>query len=348
MRAHSLTAKELARIGKEGWIVAEDVRSPQGKRIIKKGAILDRSAFDALEQAGCGPIHVVEPDVDDLHEDEAGRRVAVAVAGDGVRIKGPALSRYNLIAERKGVLRINPGLIFAMNQVPGMSVFTLLDRQTVLPGKIVAGVKVTPLAVPKSDVERVESLVQEGGGSALGVVPFQHKRVAVIATEGLAPNLRQRFTDSVEQKVEWYGSTVTSLEFVPSELDAVAGAMRERLGLNEVILVAGGNTLDPLDPAYLAIGALGGRMIHYGAPSHPGSMFWLAEVGDVPVFNLATCSMYSSVTFADLILPLVMTGEHVSEEEIDQFGYGGLLEREMRFRFPPYDQEASGEADEEG
>ena len=65
-----------------------------------------------------------------------------------------------------------------------------------------------------------------------------------------------------------------------------------------------------------------------------------------PVFNLATCSMYSSVTFADLVLPLVMTGEQVTEEEIDRFGYGGLLERDMRFRFPPYDEESSTEGDE--
>ncbi len=84
-------------------------------------------------------------------------------------------------------------------------------------------------------------------------------------------------------------------------------------------------------------------MIHYGAPSHPGSMFWLAEVGGIPVINLASCSMYSSYTFADLVLPLVMTGERMTEAEIDRFGYGGLLDRDMRFRFPPYDEDTSNE-----
>ncbi len=57
--------------------------------------------------------------------------------------------------------------------------------------------------------------------------------------------------------------------------------------------------------------------------------------------------MYSSVTFADLILPLVMTGERLTEADIDRFGYGGLLDREMRFRFPDYDSDVSGEEDEE-
>jgi molybdopterin biosynthesis enzyme len=122
--------------------------------------------------------------------------------------------------------------------------------------------------------------------------------------------------------------------------------MRDMLPANDILLIAGGNTIDPLDPAYLALGETEGRMIHFGAPSHPGSMFWLAEIGDVPVFNLASCSMYSMSTFADLVLPLVMTGERVTEEEIDEFGYGGLLEREMRFRFPPYDQDVSDEENE--
>ncbi len=345
LRAHSLTAAELIDRAEEGWIVAEDVRSTDGKRIIKKGAILDRDALSALERARCSPIHVVEPGPDDLHEDEAGRRLAEAVAGEGVRVKGPALSRYNLIAERKGVLRIDPQLIFSFNQVQGMSVFTLLDRQTVLPGKIVAGVKVIPLTVPRQDVERVEQIAGDGS-DAIRVVPFQRKRVTVIATQGLAEKLRQRFVESVEQKIAWYGSDVSDIVFVPSDVDSVVDALRQRLPDHDVVLVAGGNTLDPLDPAYLAIDILGGEMIHYGAPSHPGSMFWLAEIDDKPVFNLATCSMYSSVTFADLILPLVMTGEQVTEEAIDQFGYGGLLERDMRFRFPPYDDETSTEGDE--
>ena len=252
MRAHSLTAKELIDQGEDGWIVAEDVRSTDGKRLIKKGAILDREAFLALERARCTPIHVVEPGPDDLHEDEAGRRLAAAVAGDGVRVKGPALSRYNLIAEHKGVLRIDPQLIFSVNQIPGMSAFTLLDRQTVLPGKIVAGVKVTPLTVPRTDVERVEEIAGDHS-DAIRVVPFQRKRVAVVATQGLAEKLRQRFVESIDQKVDWYGSDVTSIEFVPSQVDAVVDTLRARLPDNDVVLVAGGNTLDPLDPAFLAI-----------------------------------------------------------------------------------------------
>ena len=346
MRAHSLPAQDVALQRRIGWIAAEDIRTSAGRRIIKKGAIFDDEALDLLASAQDVVVHVVEPDDDDIHEDAAGLRIAEAVAGEGVRIKGPAQSRYHLIADRKGVLRINQELILGLNRINGMAVFTLLDRQAVLPGKIIAGVKVTPLTVPRADVEQAEELIGRSGGSALRVVPFQPMRVAVIATEGLSGKLRERFERSIEQKVRWYGSTVSEVRFVAAEVSAVVAAMRDLLPQNDILLIAGGNTIDPLDPAYLALGETEGHMVHFGAPSHPGSMFWLAEIGDVPIFNLASCSMYSMSTFADLVLPLVMTGERVTEEDIDEFGYGGLLEREMRFRFPPYDQDSSNEENE--
>ncbi len=343
-----MTATQLIELGKEGWIVAQDVRSCQGRRIIKKGAILDTEAIQALKNADESLIHVVEPGPHDVHEDEAGLRLSHALAGDGIRVKGPALSRYNLIASVKGVLRIDPELIFAINQIPGLSVFTHLDRQTVLPGKIVAGVKITPLAVPEQDLDRAECVARENRDALIRVMPFEPKRVAAVATEGLSEKLRDRFRASIDQKIGWYGSRLTDVRFVSSDSHAVADTLRELVPANDVILMAGGNTLDPLDPTLLALGEAGGQMVHFGAPSHPGSMFWVAEIGDVPVINLASCSMYSSVTFADLILPLVMTGEHLTEGAIDRFGYGGLLDREMRFRFPPYDEDVSNEEDDEG
>lgn len=112
-------------------------------------------------------------------------------------------------------------------------------------------------------------------------------------------------------------------------------------------MAAGGNTIDPLDPIFLALPLIGAEMVHFGAPAHPGSMFWLARTGDIPIFNLASCSMYSQATVADLILPLVMTDQRVTSADVAELGYGGLLERDMRFRFPDYSAESSDEEDEE-
>ena len=76
-------------------------------------------------------------------------------------------------------------------------------------------------------------------------------------------------------------------------------------------------------------------------------MFWLAYRGDLPIFNLASCSMFSKSTIADVVLPWIMTGERVSEETLAALGLGGLLDRGMSFRFPPYDVDTVEEAGDE-
>jgi hypothetical protein len=48
-------------------------------------------------------------------------------------------------------------------------------------------------------------------------------------------------------------------------------------------------------------------------------------------------------TLADLVLPSIMAGERVTSADLAALGYGGLLDRDMQFRFPPYDQESGGE-----
>lgn len=331
-----------------GWILAHQVRDRNGKRLFRKGMAIDVEALSRWGEAERGDLHLIEPDPGDLHEDEGGRRVSAAVAGDGIRTKGPFQSRYHLIAERKGLLRVDPDLLRRINSISGVTVFTLLDRQPVLPGKIVAGVKVTPLTIPEASVVDVERAVERAGHAPMAVLPFEPKRVAVLATEGLNEALRSRFRDVVEKKMRWYGSEVVDLRFISSDRAEIAGTMQQFLAAGaEVVMAAGGNTIDPLDPILLALSDVEAEMVHFGGPSHPGSMFWLARVGEVPVINLATCSMYSRSTVADLILPMVMTGQRVTSADIIEIGYGGLLEREMAFRFPDYDAESSDEEDAE-
>lgn len=346
-QAHALLADEVGE-DQLGWILAHQVRDRDGKKLFRKGMTIDAEALSRWSEAERGELHLIEPEPGDLHEDEAGQRVSTVVSGDGIWSKGPFQSRYHLIAERKGLLRVDAELLRRINSVSGVTVFTLLDRQPVLPGKIVAGVKVTPLTIPEASITEVEQIVESSGHAPLVVLPFAPKRVAVLATEGLNERLRSRFREVVEKKMGWYGSEVTDVRFISSERGEIAETMQVFLeGGADVVMAAGGNTIDPLDPLLLALSDIDAEMVHFGGPSHPGSMFWLAQVGEIPVINLATCSMYSRSTVADLILPLVMTGQRVTSADIVEIGYGGLLEREMAFRFPDYDAETSDEADAE-
>jgi hypothetical protein len=317
-------------------VVAEDVKI--GADRVRKGHRLtatDATLLARLEQ----PVHAVRLEPGDVHEDDAGGRLAQAVAGPGLEIRGPAFSRYNLVVTTKGLLRVDEDALLRLNLLPGVAIFTLPDRLPVVPGKIVTGVKVTPIAVAEATVAEAESIA--AAAPVVQVRPFLPLRVGVISTEGPDWRVRDRFQSSVTQKIGWYGGEVTGFSDQPREPEAIAAEIGRLVDAGvDLVLAAGGNTIDPLDPTLRALDVAGAEIVRFGAPAHPGSMFWLAYRGDLPIFNLASCSMFSKSTIADVVLPWIMSGERVNAETLARLGFGGLLDRGMNFRFPPYDSDA--------
>jgi hypothetical protein len=314
-----------------------DVRI-DGKRRFRKGTRIGADDLADLARID-GPIHLVALDPDDVHEDDAGRALAAAIAGQGLDIRNPIQSRVNLNAGHKGLLRVDRDAVIALNRLEGISVFTLMDGVAVLPGKNVAGAKIAPVAVPQPVLD--EALAIAARTEVVAVKPFIPRRVAVITTEGLEEGVRERFRTAVEAKIAWYGSTIAGFIDLLDEPDQVAIAMRTAIDDGaELILSGGGNSLDPLDPTLRALADMGAEMVKFGAPAHPGSMFWLAYCGAVPIFNLASCSLYSRSTVGDLVLPWIMAGERVETDDIAEIGFGGLLDKDAQFRFPPYDGES--------
>jgi len=102
------------------------------------------------------------------------------------------------------------------------------------------------------------------------------------------------------------------------------------------LLTAGANATDPLDPTLVALERLGARTEKQGAPAHPGSAVWLAYLRDTPIFGVAACGMFSRATVLDLILPRLFTGARVTADDFNRLGHGGLLSKDMAFRFPAY------------
>lgn len=326
-----------------GAVLSEEVRIG-GKRRFTKGHILTSDEAPELA-ASDRPLHLVALEPGDVHEDEAGQRLARAAAGQGVTLRGPVQSRVNLIAERKGLLRVDREAVIAINQLPGTAIFTLLDRLAVLPGKVLAGAKITPVAIDEVTLAAAERIAAER--PVVQVKPFLPLTIGVVTTEGLADSARERFQTAVRQKIAWFGGTVLDFVDLRDDAERVAAQIRRMIDRGaDVILTGGGNTIDPLDPTLLALPVLGAELVKYGAAAHPGSMFWLAYCGDVPIFNLASCSLYSRATVADLVLPWVMARERVTPFDLAEMGVGGLLDREMGFRFPPYEAQAVDEPDE--
>jgi hypothetical protein len=285
---------------------------------------------------------VLVPEAGELHEDEAALRLAAAVAGPGLTVRGPAQSRVDLIAERAGVANVRVGDLERLNRIDPLEVFTVFDGQVVEAGDLVASVKVAPHLVEAAIVDAGARVADFGRRPLVWVAPFVASRVGVIVKESLHATARQRFEASVRAKVEGLGSEIVAIEYVaddPDAVEAAMGALVRRPDPVDLILTAGAASTDPLDPCFAAIAALGGRVVRRGVPAHPGSMLWLARIGRTAILGLPTCGAYSKATAADLLLPRLLSGEPASERTVAKLGHGGILTRSQRFRFPPYARE---------
>ena len=279
------------------------------------------------------------PEAGELHEDDAALRLAAAVAGPGLTVRGPTQSRVDLIAEAAGVLNVRVAELERINRIDPLEVFTAFDGQVVAKGDLVASVKVAPHLVEAATVDAGARLAGFGSHPIVWVAPFIPSRVGVIVKESVRAPARARFEASVRAKVEGLGSTIVGIEYVDDDPDAVEAALAtfvRRPDPVDLILTAGAASTDPLDACFVAIAALGGRVVRRGVPAHPGSMLWLARIGATAILGLPTCGAYSKATAADLLLPRLLSGEDPSEKTVAKLGHGGILTRSQRFRFPAY------------
>jgi len=321
-----------------GAVLARDV-TVAGARW-SKGRRLSSDDLAALAAADPGePVSLLVPEAGELHEDEAALRLAAAVAGPGLTQRGPTQSRVDLIADAAGVLNVRVADLERLNRIDPLEVFTAFDGQVVERGDLVASVKIAPHLVDAATVDEGARVAGFGSHPLVWVAPFVPSRVGVIVKESVRATARARFEASVRAKVEGLGSRIEAVEYVDDDPEAVEAAMARfvrRPDPLELILTAGAASTDPLDACFVAITALGGRVVRRGVPAHPGSMLWLARIGGTAILGLPTCGAYSKATAADLLLPRLLSGEGPTEKTVAKLGHGGILTRSQRFRFPAY------------
>lgn len=337
MTPFTLDADEITPEAIAGAILCQDIVgvTPAGRVRLGKGRILQSGDAIALQTVG-GEIHFVRMDPGDVHEDKASVRLAQAIAGPGVELKGPTESQMYLRATSRGLVELRTDAMQAINLLPDMGIYSIFDGQPIDQGKTVAATKVTPLAVPEAVVAEAERLARDAT-PIVQVRPFLGGRVGVVVRDRLRGKAREQFEQAIAMKIGWFGSPIPEITYLPEDVDAITCAINSLLAENVVLLLAAGvNSTDPLDLTIQAMERAGARLERRGVPAHPGSTCWLAYIGDVPVFGLALCGMFSQTTVLDLLLPRFLSGRHVSSADLAALGHGGLLSQEMGFRFPPY------------
>jgi hypothetical protein len=318
---------------RKGLVLARDVRAGDATALAR-GRLLSEGDASLLRGLPAGDLHVVELEPGDLHEDPAGIRLAAAAAGEGVEAQKPAGGAFPLVARRRGILEVDAERLAQVNAIEDLIVTTLPHGQIATEGEVVARAKIIPFVTRTERVHRAEEAARPGLVRLRAFVPL---RVVAVVEDRLEESALVRFGRDFGEKVRFFGSELLSVDPVGGSTEALAAALGNAVSRGaQLVVLAGGRPMDPLDPALQALERAGGRLVKHGIPAHPGALLWLGYLGEVPVVGVPSCGIASKATALDLLLPLLFTGEHLTRGDLAALGAGGLLSRESAFRLPPY------------
>ncbi|MEF3695598.1 molybdopterin-binding protein [Desulfolutivibrio sp.] len=301
----------------------------------KKGHVVTQNDIHELLRVGKEHLYVLDPMPGYLHEDEAARRIATAVAGENLTLTSACEGRVNLSADVQGLLVVDPDILFQINALGEIALASLHTFQEVLAGQLVAGTRVIPLLIDEEKIRQVEQCCT--GRKTIRVAPFRACRVGVVTTgsEVYHGRIKDAFGPVLQEKFTRLGSTVIAQRITSDDEAMTAAAIRDLIDDGaDLIAVTGGMSVDPDDRTPAAIRAAGGKQVVYGAPTFPGAMFLLAHIGDVPVVGLPGCVMYHRASIFDLIVPRILAGVDVTASDVAALGHGGFCAACAECRYP--------------
>jgi hypothetical protein len=318
---------------KKGDPVREGLILTRGVGSLPKGRELSAQDVRALDDLPWTELQVIELEPGDLHEAEAGQRLAAAAAGPGIEPRPMEAGSFPLAARTRGVLEVDTARLAQVNLVPDLALYTHPQGYVAVEGDVVGRAKVVPFVTRAEGVERAEALAR----GVARIRPFVPLQCSLLVQEQLAEDALARASRAFEEKLSFFGSTLREARLVAGSAEGLAQALRDEHAAGaRVIVVAGSRSMDPADPVLGALPAAGAELVKHGVPVYPGTLLWVAQMGDVAIVGAPSCGIFNKVSSLDAVLPRIMTGAHASAEELAQLSAGGLIAPEVSFRLAPY------------
>jgi molybdenum cofactor synthesis domain-containing protein len=294
----------------------------------RRGHIVRKEDISKLLDVGKRHLYVMELEKDDVHEEDAARRLARAAAGPNLKLTDPVEGRVNMVAEISGLLKIDADLLFRFNSLGDLMMATLLSNRYVKQGDVVAGTRTIPVVVKEELIQKAETLCRDHPIVKIWPIPARRIHLIVTGSEVYSGRIKDGFEPVVRKKVSEMGSDLVDKKLATDDPDQISQLVRDAKQAGaEIILVSGGMSVDPDDQTPEGIRRSGAKVESHGFPILPGSMFVMAYLNETPVLGLSGCVLHDPFTAFDLLLPRLLAGETISRADIMALGHGGLQKK---------------------
>ena len=118
----------------------------------KKGHIVRAEDVPELLKVGKKHLYILDLPSDRLHENDAAKRIAAAVADPTLQQKGPHEGKISIKSPSDGLVKINTEGLLAINSLDGIVLSTLRTNFRCSRGQVVAGTRILPLTIETGHV----------------------------------------------------------------------------------------------------------------------------------------------------------------------------------------------------
>ncbi len=295
--------------------------------LFKMGHVIAAQDIPLLLDIGKKHIFILEGNERGIHENEAGERIAKAVAGDHLRLTAPSEGKVNLISTQDGILRIDPLLLDKLLDDPEVCFATATPDLFYKSGSILASCRIIPLMKRDEELSMIEENFRDTA-PLISVDPILPQRIGLVITgsEVSEGRIKDAFGPILTEKNIALGGQIIGIRYPGDDQSAIEQEIRNFFDEGATMVqLTGGMSVDPDDCTKFAIAEVCEETVLYGTSVLPGAMFMLAYKDHKPVIGLPGGVAASPFSIFEFTVPRLFAGEKLSRKDIQKMALGGLL-----------------------
>lgn len=301
----------------------------------KRGHVIREEDIEELLNIGKKTVFVWEENAGEIHEEDCALRMAAMAPVAGAHYTAPSEGKVLLMADTRGMLRVDTELLRAVNSIGDITISTLPDHYPVETGARLASMRIVPLVTKETQIIEAERLC--AGRKLLDLRPYTHKKIGVVITgsEVYSGRIKDKFEPVVRRKMERYPAEILGVTICDDDLGMIVDAAKAHLAQGaDFLIFTGGMSVDPDDLTPTAIRRLGAQVVSHGVPSQPGNMTLVAYLGEIPILGVPGAAISLPTTIFDVLLPQIFAGDRLTRDDLIRLGDGGLCQMCKACHFP--------------
>jgi molybdenum cofactor synthesis domain-containing protein len=286
-------------------------------------------------------------------------KITIIADRDGLlTVDGEKLKAFNMLGDVMCATLHTNTVVKKGREVAGTRAIPLVVKKSIVADAVKIG----------DSVKSVECGVRKG---VIEVKELRRPKAGVVITgnEVYHGRIKDAFAPIIAKKIGEFGGEIVGTYYAPDDEAYIADRLRELITAGaDLLITTGGMSVDPDDVTRFAIRSIGTTDITYGSAVLPGAMVLVGYVESakcevrsaesegsgiekpdsktrntaldtphsalIPILGIPACGMYHRITVFDLILPRILSGEHVGREALAELGHGGLCLHCETCRYP--------------